>query len=255
MWGRIFSQTLLHLATPWYSSELELLPEHRSDTLQWLVLARFLTSGGWESLRFMFCYSKGTANTLEREVYQTSNLGFEPEDTKGRSQKLSLQKHSLVKWNHHSTGHILLIRKPRLVISSTVPTEGSSRTVDGIEEALPGCSVCSRQKSSRGNMATLSCQPTPETVLSFIIYSKQTYIPPSLEKMQWREKSWPMMRSLSWEHKGALSGGSGGDSLRPFCLACVLAHEQLIAKGQKLHDLLWISVTPVDILDGQQTEI
>ena len=76
----------------------------------------------------------------------TSTLGFEPEDTKSRSQKLSLQKHSLVQWNHHSTGHILLIRKPRLVISSTVPTEGSSRTVDGIEETLPGCSVCSRQK-------------------------------------------------------------------------------------------------------------
>ena len=104
-------------------------------------------------------------------------------------------------------------------------------------------------------MATLSCQPTPETVLTLIIYIKKPYIPPSLEKMQWRAKSWPMISSFSCEHKGALSGGSGGDSLRPFCLVCVLAHEQLIANGQKLHDLLWISVTPVDILDGQQTEI
>jgi len=161
MWGRMTFQTLLHSAGPLYSSELELLPEHHSDTLHELFLACFTPPGGWleeglrftppggwleEGLRFMFCYSKGTVNTLEREVYQTSTLGFEPEDTKGRSQKLSLQKHSLVQRNHHSTGHILLIRKPRLVISSTVPTEGSSRTVDGIEEALPGCSVCSKQK-------------------------------------------------------------------------------------------------------------
>ena len=85
-----------------------------------------------------------------------------------------------------------------------------------------------------------------------------------------------MISSLSCEHKGALSGGSGGDSLRPYQIAvtaacrkwrrrrCVwvctpssqrVAHEQLIANGQKLYDLLWINVTPVDILDGQQTEI
>ena len=63
-----------------------------------------------------FASCSATVNTLEREVYQTSTLGFEPEDTKGRSQKLSLQKHSLVQQNHYSTGHIL-IRKPRLVIS------------------------------------------------------------------------------------------------------------------------------------------
>ena len=169
MWGSMRSQTALQSATPLYSSELMLLPElDHSDTVHELVLACFtpsdggpegfrftpsdggpegfrFTDGGPEGLRFMFCYSKGTANTLEREVYQTSTLGFEPEDTKGRSQKLSLQKHSLVQQNHYSTGHIL-IRKPRLVISWTVLTEGSSRTVDGIEEALPGCSVCSRQK-------------------------------------------------------------------------------------------------------------
>ena len=122
------SQTALQSATPLYSSELMLLPElDHSDTVHELVLACFtpsdggpegfrFTDGGPEGLRFMFCYSKGTANTLEREVYQTSTLGFEPEDTKGRSQKLSLQKHSLVQQNHYSTGHIL-IRKPRLVIS------------------------------------------------------------------------------------------------------------------------------------------
>ena len=73
-----------------------LIPEEdHSDTLHKLVLACFTPSDEWpeglrftppdggpEGLRFMFCYSKGTANTLEREVYQTSTLGFEPKTPK-----------------------------------------------------------------------------------------------------------------------------------------------------------------------------
>ena len=108
MWGRMHFQTFFQSATPWYSSALMLIPEEdHSDTLHKLVLACFTPSDEWpeglrftppdggpeglrftppdggpEGLRFMFCYSKGTANTLEREVYQTSTLGFEPKTPK-----------------------------------------------------------------------------------------------------------------------------------------------------------------------------